>query len=238
MYPQMNQPGQVFTYKCGNCGSPLPVQINQEFVTCQYCGSANQLPHQAMTSTVSFDGVQVNGRTDVESLLRSADYAINCKQYEKARDVLFTAIMTGSDDYRIYCEKIKVDLWLDDNRALFEDLARLQELEVSPQNANGMVTNAICQIMQYRGLNGITILHNAAFHELYNTVVYCVEHRADVNSVAGFRQVTPISIMFVPQDPNLTKLDGTPFIRNKNAVKVIRDYLMAHGARDIRRRGY
>ena len=85
---------------------------------------------------------------------------------------------------------------------------------------------------------GVIALHNASFHELMDMVVYCVEHNSDVNCVAGINRVTPISIRFVPVSPSLCKLDGTPFIRNKQKVKEIRRYLMSMGARDSFRFGY
>ena len=129
-----------------------------------------------------------------------------------------------------------IALRLDHNRVLFECMDKLMALESVQQGRE--VTDAICRLMNYRGINGVSVLHNATFHELYNIVVYCVEHGADVNMVAGMNQVTPISIMFVPVSRSLSRLDGTPFIRNKAAVKQIRRYLMDHGAYDNFRLGY
>ena len=106
------------------------------------------------------------------------------------------------------------------------------------QSEEREVTKAVCQLMKCRGMNGVTVLHNATFHELMDIVVYCVEHGSDVNCIAGMNRVSPISIMFVPVSKNLSRLDGTPFIRNKAAVKQIRQYLLSKGARDQFRFGY
>lgn len=238
MYPQMNQPGQVFTYKCGNCGSPLQNLANQEFVTCQYCGSTNQLPHQAMTSTIGFEGVQINARTDMESLLRSAEFAINCRQFDKAKEVLFSAVMSGSNDYRVYISKLKVDLLDEEDSVTFEDLAKLQEYERSEQNKGGDVTRAICAMMHYRGKNGVTLLHCATYQARYDLVVYCVEHQADVNLIFGAKQLTPISIMFLPDNPRYQNPNGSLNLAYRDVIKAIRNYLMAHGAVDVKRKGF
>ena len=238
MSPQMNQPGQVFTYKCGNCGSPLQNSANQEFITCQYCGSTNQIPQQAMTSTIGFEGVQINARTDVESLLRSAEFAINCRQFDKAKEVLFTAVMSGSDDYRVYISKLKVDLLDETDSVTFDDLTKIQEYEHSEQNKDGSVTRAVCALMHFRGKNGVTLLHLATYHVRYDLVVYCVEHQADVNIVFGGKRLTPLGIMFLPDNPEYQNSDGSVNLANKDKIKAIRDYLMAHGAYDLNRNGF
>ena len=224
------QPGQVITYKCGGCGAPLPININQQIIYCQHCGTANQIPQQAVNSTLNFAGVQVKTQTDTESMLRSAEYLITCNQHEKAKDVLFTAIMSGADDYRIYLLKVQLDMWGEEDMITFTDLDKLKTYEASYQNRDGSVSRAICELMRYRGMNGITLLHLAAYQVMFDQVVYCVDHQSDVNSIAGSNQVTPISIMFRPENVRLQN--------NKAGVKAIRDYLMAHGARDIRRRGF
>ena len=226
-YPQ---PGQVITYRCGGCGAPLPININQQIIYCQHCGTANQIPQQAMNTTINYSGVQINAQTDTESILRSAEYLITCNQHEKAKDTLFTAIMSGADDYRIYLLKVKLDMWADEDMITFTDLDKLKTYEASNQNSDGTITRAICELMHYRGMNGITLLHLAAYQVMFDQVVYCVDHQSDVNSIAGSNQVTPISIMFRPENARLQN--------NKAGVKAIRDYLMAHGARDFKRRGF
>ena len=223
--------------RCSSCGAALNVDINRAFVFCGYCGCKNFIQDQQMTAKMNIGGVQINAKTDVESMLSSAEYAIGIKQYAKANELLLSAIMSGNNDYRVYISKAKIDLLTDDNNSLFQAMNRLIELE-KQQSPDGEVTAAIRQLMQYRGKNGVTVLHNATFHELYDMVVYCVQHGSDVNCVAGMNRVTPISIMFVPVSSSLSKLDGTPFIRNKYEVKRIRDYLMACGARDQFRWGY
>ena len=97
-------------------------------------------------------------------------------------------------------------------------------------NSDGSITRAICELMRYRGLNGITLLHLAAYQVMFDQVVYCVEHQADVNSIAGSNQVTPISIMFRPENVRVQT--------NRPGIKAIRDYLMSRGAWDIKRRGF
>ena len=226
----------VQTYNCGNCGAPLNVDINREFVFCGYCGCKNQIAGQSMQTTIEVANVQLNARTNIDSMLNTVDYAISCEQYDRASEILLSAIMSGADDYRVFIKKATIDLLNDSNKALFEDLSRLEQLEKTQQGNE--VTLAIQQLMYTRGCNGVIALHVATFHEQFRWVQFCVNHGADVNCVAGFNRVTPISIMFVPQSAGTTKIDGTPFVRNKAAVKQIRDYLMSVGAQDIKRKGY
>ena len=228
--------GNVFY--CKGCGAPLDVDINREFIFCQYCGCKNQIESQAMATTINVNGqIQVNARTDVESIINSAEYAVSINKLNEANDMLISAIMSGVNDYRIYCIKARIDLIQDNNKSLFDSLTRLRNLE-QKQGPDMEVTKAVCELMKFRGKNGVTALHNATFNELMDWTQYCVEHGADVNCVAGMNVVTPISIMFVPISPKLSRLDGTPFIRNKQKVKEIRKYLMSKGARDKFRLGY
>lgn len=222
---------------CTSCGSPLNVEMNREFIFCQYCGSKNIIATQGMKTNINIAGINIEAKTNVDSIISSADYAISIGQYDKANEMLISAIMSGTNDYRIYIAKAKIDLLQDNNKSLFDSIRRLQEME-RKQGPGKEVTKAICELMKFRGMNGVIVLHNATFHELMDMVVYCVEHGSDINCVAGMNRVTPISIMFVPISSSLSKLDGTPFIRNKQKVKEIRKYLMSKGARDCFRFGY
>lgn len=224
-------------YYCMSCGAALKVEINRSFIFCQFCGCRNEISSQEMKTKIDIGGISIQAKTDVENIISSAEYAISIKQYEKANEMLIASIMSGVNDYRIYILKARIDLLTDDNKSLFESLHKLRELEKN-QSAECEVTNAVCELMKFRGMNGVTALHNATFHEKLELVVYCVEHKSDVNCVAGMNRVTPISIMFVKVSPTLSGLDGTPFVRNKQRVKEIRKYLMSKGARDVFRFGY
>lgn len=224
-------------YYCMGCGAPLNVSINRAFVFCQFCGCKNEISSQEMRAKIDVGTITVDAKTDIEGVLKSAEYAISIEQYDKANELLLATIMSGERNYRIYILKSKIDLLLDDNKSLFENLRTLKEMEKA-QTAEKEVTKAVCELMQFRGKNGVTALHNATFHELLDMVEYCVEHNSDLNCVAGMKRVTPISIMFVKISPKLSKIDGTPFIRNKKKVKEIRSYLMSKGAKDSFRFGY
>lgn len=182
------------------------------------------------------NGVKIDAKTDNDSLKRAIEFAVSSKNYAKAKELIMTAIITGTNDYYIYILKAMVDLQLDDNAGFFDALDNIIDMEKI--NSSEKMKQDIKKLMSYRGKNGVQILHNATFHERLDIVKYCVEHGSDVNSVAGMNKVTPISIMFVPISSNLSKLDGTPFVRNKNKVKEIRNYLMNHGVRDRARFGY
>lgn len=228
--------GKVFY--CQGCGAALEVDINREFIFCRYCGCRNQIESQAMATTINVNGqIQVNARTDIESIINSAEYAVSIGKIDEANDMLISAIMSGVNDYRVYCIKARIDLIQDNNKSLFESLTRLRNLE-QKQSPEGEVTRAVCEFMRFRGKNGVIALHIATFQESMDWTIYCVEHGADINCVAGMNMVTPISIMFVPVSPKLSKMDGTPFVRNKMMVKEIRKYLMSRGARDKFRLGY
>ena len=223
---------------CAGCGAPLDVTINREFIFCQFCGCKNHIASQAMSTTMNLNGgIQVNAKTDVESIINSAEYAVSIGRFDEANDMLISAIMSGVNDYRVYCIKARIDLIQDNNKSLFESLSRLKKLEET-QGPEREVTRAVCDLMHFRGRNGVTALHNATFNEFLDWTQYCVEHGADINCVAGMNAVTPISIMFVPVSPRLCKIDGTPFIRDKQKVKAIRNYLLSIGARDKFRFGY
>ena len=224
-------------YYCMSCGAALKVELNRSFIFCQYCGCRNEIASQEMQTNINIGGINIQAKTDLENMLSSAQYAISIKQYDKANEMLMASIISGINDHRVYVLKAKIDLLTDDNGSLFESLSKLRELE-KKQSAEQEVTKAVCELMSFRGMNGVIALHNATFHELYDMVEYCVEHNSDVNCVAGMNRVTPISIMFVDVSPSLQKLDGTPFIRNKNMVKQIRRYLLSKGARDRFRMGY
>lgn len=222
---------------CQSCGAALNVEINRAYIFCQFCGTKNVIASEQMNTDINISGIHIKAKTEIEHIISSAEYAVSIGQYDKANEMLVAAIMSGNEDYRIYITKSKIDLQQDNNRSLFESLRKLQALE-QRQGPGREVTKAVCELMHYRGMNGVTALHNAAFHELMDMTVYCVEHGSDVNCIAGMNRVTPISIMFVPISNKLSRLDGTPFVRNKAAVKEIRRYLMSCGARDSYRFGY
>ena len=224
-------------YYCMGCGAPLNVEINRSFVFCQMCGCKNEIASQEMRAKMGIGGIEIDAKTDADSMLASAEYAVSMGAYDKANEKLLATIMSGTRDYRVFALKAKIDLLTDNNKSLFENIRKLQELERC-QSAEREVTKAVCELMQFRGMNGVIALHNATFHELTDMVVYCVEHGSDVNCVAGMNRVTPISIMFVSISPTLSRLDGTPFVRNKQKVKEIRRYLMSKGAKDSFRFGY
>lgn len=224
-------------YYCMGCGAPLNVSINRSFVFCQMCGCRNEIASQEMQTKMEVGNIEIEAKTDVDSMLSSAEYAISIGQYDKANEMLLATILSGTKDYRVFILKARIDLLTSNDKSLFESIRKLQELEKC-QSAQKEVTKAVCELMQFRGVNGVIALHNATFHELMDMVVYCVEHKSDVNCVAGMNRVTPISIMFVRISPTLSRLDGTPFIRNKQKVKEIRKYLMSKGARDSFRSGY
>ena len=225
------------TIYCNNCGAPLDVEMNREFIFCQYCGSKNIIHTEGMKTNINIGDIDVKAKTDFESMISSVFYAIEIKDYKKAEDLTLAAIMSGCNKYLIYIAKAMIDLQKDDNAALFADMAKLRAFEQQDSN-NRELSDAISKLMHYRGCNGVTVLHNATFHELMEWVTYCVEHGSDVNLHAGMNNVTPISIMFVPVSKSSSRLDGTPFIRNKAKVKEIRRYLMDHGASDRFRLGY
>ena len=222
---------------CTSCGAPLNVEMNRAFIFCQFCGSKNIIQSQEMNTSINIGGTNIKAKTDLDSMLNSAEYAVSIGQYDKANEMLIASIMSGCNDYRVFILKAKIDLLTDDNKSLIASLDRLRQFEQQQSN-DREVTKAICELMQFRGMNGVIALHIATYHERFDYVVYCVEHGADVNCVAGMNQVTPISIMFVPADGSQSGLDGTPFYHHKQNVKQIRDYLLQHGARDKRRRGY
>lgn len=222
---------------CQSCGAMLNVEANRAYIFCQYCGAKNVIASEQMKTNINIGGIQITAKTEIENIIASAEYAVSIGQYSKANEMLVAAIMSGYDDYRIYITKAKIDLQLDHNRSLFESLRKLQQLE-QRQSGNQSVTEAILELMHYRGKNGVTALHISTFHEQMDMVVYCVEYGSDVNCIAGVNRVTPISIMFVPISSKLTGLDGTPFVHHKAAVKEIRRYLMSCGAKDSFRFGY
>lgn len=215
---------------CSACGAQLNTSINQAFVFCQFCGSKNFIESQQMATNIKVGNTNIEARTDVDSILNTIEFYISEKRYEDAKESVAAAILSGCADYRVYINKAMINLQLDDNRALFEAMDKLIDLEKKQTGTE--VTDAVKKLMWYRGMNGVQVLHNATFHENFPLVQYCVEHGADVNSVAGMNRVTPISIMFVPVSKNLQKIDGTPFVRNMKMVKQIRSYLMQNGAKD------
>lgn len=222
---------------CKSCGAALNVELNRPFIYCIYCGTKNIIEDQQMRTDITMGNVRVKAQTSLESMLASAQYAFQAEQYDKANEILMAVVMSGVADHRVYLLKARIDLMMDKNGQLFEDIRALQRLEAR-QSARGEVTAAVLKLMQCRGKNGVSALHNATFHEDMEMVKYCVEHGADVNLVAGMNRVTPISIMFVPVSAKLSRLDGTPFVRNKQKVKEIRRYLMQHGAHDVYRMGF
>lgn len=224
-------------YYCTSCGAPLQVAMNRSFIFCQFCGCKNEIAAQQMQTTIGVGNINIEAKTNIESMLNSAEYAVSIGQYDKANEMLMASIISGVNDHRVYILKAKIDLLQDNNKSLFESIRKLQQLEKT-QSPAGEVTRAVCELMHFRGMNGVIALHNATFHELMDMVQYCVERGSDVNCVAGMNMVTPISIMFVKISPSLSRLDGTPFIRNKQKVKQIRRYLMSQGARDGFRFGY
>lgn len=227
---------QVKIISCNNCGASLHAEINREFIFCSYCGSKNIIESEGMKTNISIEGINIAAKTDLDSILASVKYAISIKKYDKANEMLMAAILSGGNDYRVYICKAMIDLQTDDNNSLFHSLETLRTMESA--QVTGEITEAINEFMQYRGCAGLIALHVATFHERFDLVEFCVTHKSDVNCIARTDCVSPVSIMFVPIPPGSTKLDDTPFVRNKTEVKRIRQYLMQHGAKDKRRLGY
>jgi len=248
----MKKPAVMY---CFNCGATLNTEINRPFVFCQYCGSKNNIETEEMKTTIRLGNIDITAKTEIDNLIASAEYAIGLNQFDKANEILMTAIISGGDDYRVHICRAMIALHTD-RKALLPALNKLKMLEA--KQSNNEVTLAIKKLVIYKGRNGITALHVACLDEEYDIVVFCVEHGSDVNVVAGnewclhcdeiipcakhgsgstgytkMQKVTPISIMF-EKAPKF-KLDGTPFDGNVETVKKIRDYLMQHGAKDVSR---
>ncbi len=222
---------------CPACGASLDAGINRAFIFCKFCGQKILFESEQMNINMNVGNSSISAHTSQESMLSAIEYHISLCEYQKAKELITSAILSGVNDYRIYIMSAKVNLITDSNAALFNDLDKLMRIEQTAPNRNE-VTLAIRELMSFRGKNGVIALHIATFHERLDYTKYCVEHGSDVNCIAGMNRVSPISIMFVPVSPNSSRIDGTPFIRNKAAVREIRNYLMENGAVDIRRRGY
>lgn len=217
--------------QCCGCGETLDVNMNQSFVFCKYCGAKNIIDSQQMKSNVNIGNINISANVGTDNLIQTAEYAISVGDLKQAKDLLMTAVMSGNANYRVYICKAQIELLLDDDKSLFQSLEKLIELERegnSPELSAG-----IQKLMSYRGVNGVTALHSASYQERFDLVKFCVEHGADVNCRAGMNDVTPLTIMYVPIDSTqCSKYDGTPFVRNKEEVKQIREYLIGHGAID------
>lgn len=216
---------------CSGCGAALDVAINKSFVFCKFCGAKNIIDSQQMKSNVSFGNISISANVETDNLIQTAEYAISVGELKKANELIITAVMSGNSDYRVYICKAKIALQSEDNKLLFESLEKLEQIEKTTDSEE--IHTAITELMAYRGKNGFIALHNASFHERLDLVKFCVEHGADVNCHAGMNNVTPITILYVPIDPKTqSRLDGTPFVRNKSTVRQIREYLKSNGAID------
>ena len=204
--------------------------MNSPFIFCQYCGAKNFIESQQMKAKIRFENIDISGNTEIDNIIESAEFAIQSNDYGKANDLIMAAILSGKKDYKIYICKIHLDLWTEKDKNLFSDLEMLQKIEKTDDSPE--LKEALKELMLYKGKNGITCLHNATFHERYDMVVFCVEHGADVNSRAGMNDLSPISIMYYPLQEGAQNLNGTPFVRDMDNVKRIRDYLVEHGAFD------
>jgi len=222
----MNNPTRIY---CSSCGAILDFEINREYIFCKYCGSKNRLEHEAMRTNINVGNINITAKTDLDNLVSYTKYLIGTQQYGKADEVLSAIMLSGCDDYRVYICKTMIDLNTGNDRSLFYAMEKLKSL-VYTQHDNE-ITHAIEELMAYKGYEGITVLHVATFNEKYDIVKFCVEHGSDVNAICWAAEVTPISIMFMPLPEDFQKIDGTTF-RDKNTVKIIRNYLMNHGATD------
>jgi transcription elongation factor Elf1 len=220
---------------CSACGAKLDTEINREYIFCKYCGSKNRIESEAMRTNISLGNINITAKTEISNLISSAKYLIGIKQYDKANEVLIAATISGCDDYRVYVCKAMLDLHTGDDHSLFYTIDKLKTLEATQYDNE--VTHAVKELMMYRGNDDITVLHAATFNEKYDITVFCVEHGSDVNALTSISKRTPISIMFVPLTENFRKLDGTTF-RDEDIVKMIRSYLLQHGAKDDWRMGY
>lgn len=220
------------------CGAALDVEMNRAYIFCKYCGTKTVIQNEIMKTNINVgNDINISAKTDMDTLIKTAKYAVSLGQYDKANELIMASILSGSNNYEIYITKAMIDLQKDDGKSLFESIRKLRELEKVQKNNE--VTEAINELMHYTSKKaGVTVLHNATFHEQFDMVKFCVEHGSDVNLVVGMNRVSPISIMFVPVSNKLHKIDGTPFVRNKKMVKQIRDYLVANGAYDKFRFGY
>ena len=228
----MNNPTRIY---CTSCGAVLDSEINREYIFCKYCGSKNRLEHETIRTNINVGNINITAKTDLDNLISYTKYLIGTQQYEKADEVLSAAMLSGCDDYRVYICKAMIDLNTGNDQSFFYAMGKLRTLNTTQQDND--VTQAIKELMAYKGDDGITALHVATYNEKIDMVKFCVEHGSDVNAVCGTAEVTPISIMFVPLTEDLQKVDGTTF-RDKNTVKIIRNYLLQQGATDKRRISY
>jgi hypothetical protein len=214
---------------CFNCGAKLNIEINRSFIFCQYCGSKNRIETEEMKTTTKVGNIDITAKTELNNLILSAEYAIDLGQFDRANEMLMTAILSCGDDYRIHVCRAMIALRKLDGKSLFTLLEKLKTFE-STQNGNEVAT-ALRKLMTYKGKNDITALHIASHDENYAMVMFCVEHGSDVNITARYAtsEVTPISIMF---EPTNFKFSGIPFVRNMENVNTIRNYLLQHGAKD------
>ena len=204
--------------------------VMNEPITYAY-GSKNKVFFQEKNFNETIENVSSFINVNIDQLIQSAEYAISVENFQQAKDFLVSAVADGRPDYRIYICHAHLGLKMDHGEILFDSLEKLQILE--KRKPSETMTEDIKRLMSYRGVNGVTALHCAAYHERLDLVQFCVEHGADVNCIAGMNKVTPLTIMYVHVDSKAyTKLDGTPFIRDKEKVNEIRKYLIAHGATD------
>jgi hypothetical protein len=221
----------VTTFHCSSCGAVLDAEMNREYIFCKYCGSKNKIETEAMRTNINLGNINITAKTELSNLMALTEYAIELKQFDRANEMLMAAILNSGDDYRIYICRAMIGLHINPG-AFFWALEKLKILE--SKQRNGAITNAIRELMMYRGHEGLTALHFATFYERNDLVVFCVEHGSDVNAIGGVNNDTPISIMFrsVPSFVTaVTTNDGRLFIRNKGNAKATRNYLWQHGAR-------
>jgi len=221
----------ITSIHCSNCGAVLDAEINREYIFCKYCGSKNRLDSEGMRTNINLGNINITAKTEIGNLISLTEYAIELKQFERANEMIMAAILNSGDDYRVYICRAMIGLHTNPG-TFFGALEKLKMLE-SKQSDN-VIAQAIRELMMYRGHEGLTALHFAAFYERIDLVFFCVEHNSNVNSIGGVNDDTPISIMFRSVPSFVTvyiAIDGQPFIRNKDNAKIIRNYLQQHGGR-------
>ena len=88
--------------RCSACNSALDVEMNRAYIFCKYCGCKNIIEDEQIKTNINVQGVTFSAKTDTDSIISSAQYAITMKQYDKANELIMASILSGTDDYRIY----------------------------------------------------------------------------------------------------------------------------------------
>lgn len=221
----------VHTIRCESCGAPLKVTMNCSRVVCEFCGAENAVDREQMKAKYSvYPGVEVGANTSIEGILNAVVYELNVGNANNADKLLVSAILSGSNDYRIYGYKTVVELKRGNTKSIVKCIKSLIQIRGKiDATKHDEFKRFIRGVMRIQGLCGMNALTSCIIEKSLEGVQFCVENGADKNGKFCGIYMYDLCNCNVFVDPNTGVYTMTKGAQDATSKK-IKEYLKSQGA--------